>query len=363
MDTQSNLLRITARVIIATFIVLVMIVGKTFLVPFAWAVMIAMAGYPMLNNLEKRTKMPRTLINGLFLLGLLFLLMGTGLFFYKELSHIFSDMPELAGAVSERLHNLSVTLREKGIDLPDNFDRSYFTAWAQAHSGIFVNILSGIGVNIWNILLIMFYMFFLLYYRDLVFAFFSKKYNDPKRMVAVRSQFNQSLAIVRSYIFGLLVLTLVSAVMNYIVLLIFGLEFALFFALFLAVLNLIPFIGNPLGLLTIFIFAAITNDTMLTPLLIMASLFVANFLQDNMVRPWLMGDKMKLNAFAIFVSIIIGGMIWGVSGMILFIPITGIIKVILESSRETEHYAIFLSELPAKPKENKGLVTRDITAA
>jgi predicted PurR-regulated permease PerM len=256
----------------------------------------------------------------------------------------------LAATISERMHDLSIRLKETGINLPENFDKAYFTDWARNHSGIFVDILSGIGLNIWNILLIMFYMFFLLYYRDLVFTFFSKKYNDPKRIVAVRSQFNQSLTIVRSYIFGLLVLTLVSAAMNYIVLLIFGLEYALFFALFLAVLNLIPFIGNPLGLLTIFIFAVITNNTMLTPLLIMVSLFVANFLQDNMVRPWLMGDKMKLNAFAIFVSIIIGGMIWGVSGMILFIPIAGIIKVILENRRETEHYAIFLSELPVRPK-------------
>jgi predicted PurR-regulated permease PerM len=353
MDAQSNLLRITARVIIATFIVLVMIVGKTFLVPFAWAVMIAMAGYPMLDNLERKTKLPRSLINGLFLLALMVSLMGIALFFYKELSHIFRDMPALAATISERLHDLSLRLKDTGINLPENFDKAYFTDWAKNHSGIFVNILSGIGINIWNILLILFYMFFLLYYRDLVFTFFARKYNDPKRMVAVRSQFNQSLTIVRSYIFGLLVLTLVSAAMNYIVLLLFGLEFALFFAIFLAVLNLIPFIGNPLGLITIFIFAAITKDTLFTPLLIMAALFVANFLQDNMVRPWLMGDKMKLNAFAIFVSIIIGGMIWGVSGMILFIPITGIIKVILESSRETEHYAIFLSELPAKQKVKK----------
>jgi predicted PurR-regulated permease PerM len=108
-----------------------------------------------------------------------------------------------------------------------------------------------------------------------------------------------------------------------------------------------------LGLLVIFIFAAITNDNMLTPILIMVALFVANFLQDNFVRPWLMGDKMKLNAFAIFVCIIIGSMIWGVSGMILFIPITGIIKIILESRRDTEHYAILFSEMPAKPNAKK----------
>jgi predicted PurR-regulated permease PerM len=356
MDTNSNLFKITARIIIASFIVLVMIVGKTFLVPFAWALMIAMAAYPMLHKIEQSTKLPRSLINGLFLIVLLMCMLGLALFFYKELSHIFREMPALAGTFSERLHDITLRMNDMGIQLPENLDRSFFSQWAQEHSGIFLNILSGIGVNLGNILLIMFYMFFLLYYRDLIFSFFAKKYEDPKKLVVVRNQFNQSLGIVRNYIYGLLVLTLVSAAMNYVVLLMFGLKFGMFFAIFLAVLNLIPFIGNPLGLLVIFIFAAVTKDNMLTPILIMAALFVANFLQDNFVRPWLMGDKMKLNAFAIFVCIIIGSMIWGVSGMILFIPITGIIKIVLENRKSTEHYATLFSELPgkAKPIKEKG---------
>lgn len=353
MENQKGILNITARIIIATFIVVVMIVGKSFLIPFAWALLIGMAGYPMLDKLEKRSRLPRTLINALFLISLLFCLLGIGFFFYKELSHIFKDMPALAGVFAERLHEVSVRLESSGIDLPDNLDKSYITSWVSQHSAIFLNIISGIGVNLGNVVLIMFYMFFLLHYRDLVFAFFTKKYKDPKQLVSVRNQFYQSNEIVRSYIYGLMVITLISAAMNFVVFLLFGLKFALFFAIFLAILNLIPFIGNPIGLLVIFLYAAITNDNILKPVLIIAALFATNFLQDNMVRPWLMGDKMKLNAFAIFVSIIIGGMIWGISGMILFIPITGIIKIVLENRKDTEHYAIFFSELPEKPKTPK----------
>ena len=139
--------------------------------------------------------------------------------------------------------------------------------------------------------------------------------------------------------------------MNYFVFLIFGLKFALFFAVFLALLNLIPFIGNPIGLVVIMFFAIITKDNMLIPILIFVGLFVMNFLQDNVIRPWIVGDKLKINAFAVFVAIIIGGMIWGVSGMILFIPIAGVAKIILESKEEHGVYAIFFSELPKKQKK------------
>lgn len=353
MNQTSGLLNITARIIIATFIVMVMIVGKSFLVPFAWALLIGMASYPMLDRLEKKTRLPRSLINAIFLLSLLACLLGIGFFFYKELSHIFREMPALAGTLADRIHALSVSLESTGIPLPDTIDKAFITSWVSEHSAVFLKIISGIGVNLGNVILIMFYMFFLLHYRDIVFLFFSKKFSDPKKLVTVRNQFNQSNEIVRSYIYGLLLLTLVSAAMNYVVFLLFGLKFALFFAFFLAILNLIPFIGNPIGLLVIFLYAAITHDTMVTPLLIIGALFVANFLQDNMVRPWLMGDKMKLNAFAIFVSIIIGGMIWGVSGMILFIPITGIVKIVLESRKDAAHYAIFFSEIPPVSKKVK----------
>ena len=138
--------------------------------------------------------------------------------------------------------------------------------------------------------------------------------------------------------------------MNYVVFLVFGLKFSLFWAVFLALLNLIPFIGNPIGLAVIMLFAIVTKETMLIPTLIFAALFVMNFLQDNVIRPWIVGDKLKINAFAVFVAIIIGGMIWGVSGMILFIPIAGIVKIILESNKESGVYAIFFSELPKKQK-------------
>jgi predicted PurR-regulated permease PerM len=312
-----------------------------------------MASYPLLDKIEMKTGLSRSLINAVFLLLLLAILIAIGFFFYAELSHIFQDLPGLMQIMSVRLHSASESLKSLGISVPDHINREFINGWVQEHNDLILSIISGIGLNLWNIILIMFYMFFLLYYRDLIIQFYVVKYKDPQRLSMARERFYKSLTVVRSYIYGLLTITVISAVMNYIVFLIFGLQFALFFAMFLAVLNLIPFIGNPIGLVVIMLFAFITNESMFIPAMIFISLFVMNFLQDNVIRPMLMGDKMKLNAFAVFVAIIIGGMIWGVSGMILFIPITGIIKIILETREKEGAYAIFFSELPKIKKEKK----------
>ncbi|MCB0823332.1 MAG: AI-2E family transporter [Bacteroidales bacterium] len=350
METQSNLLKTTARLVIATLIVIVMVVGKSFLVPLAWALLIALASYRFLTHMEEKVKIPRTLINTLFLLSLLVVLIAIAWFFYIELNHIFNDLPGMMGTMSERLEDISNSLKKYGIAIPDHIDKAYISEWANQHNDLIMNTISGIGLNLWNIILIMFYMFFILYYRELIIHFYVEKFKREERLALARDRFNKSLDLIRSYIFGLVILTLISAAMNFVVFLVFGLKFALFWAVFLALLNLIPFIGNPIGLAIIMMFAIITKENMLIPLLIFVALFVMNFLQDNVIRPMIVGDKLKINAFAVFVAIIIGGMIWGVSGMILFIPIVGVAKIILESRKESGVYAILFSELPKNKK-------------
>lgn len=351
MEKQDTLVKTTARLVIATLLVVVMVVGKSFLVPLAWALLIALASFKMLNHLEEKTAMNRSLINMVFLLFILVILFGIGYFFYVELSIIFRDLPGLSNTISERLHDISLKFKGSGIAIPDHVDKSFINDWVQKHNDLIMGVISGVGLNLWNIILIMFYLFFLLYYRDLIIEFYVTKFKKQSRLELAKSRFEKSIALIRSYIYGIVLLTVISAAMNYVVFLVFGLKFALFFAVFLALLNLIPFIGNPIGLAVIMLFAIITKDNMLIPLLIFVALFVMNFLQDNVIRPWIVGDKLKINAFAVFVAIIVGGMVWGVSGMILFIPIVGVAKIILESKEEHGVYAILFSELPKTRKK------------
>ena len=350
MESQSSLLKLTAGLVITTLTLAIMVVGKPFLVPLAWALLIGLASYKFLNRLEEKTIMPRRLINVLFLLFILLVIISIAYFFYIELNIIFDDLPALAGKMSERLHEISVRLAAIGIHIPDHIDKAFINDWVNEHNELIMGFISGVGINLWNVILIMFYLFFLLYYRDLVIHFYVKKFKSKERLDLAVDRFNKTLVLVRSYIYGLTLLTLISAVMNYLVFLVFGLKFALFWAVFLAILNLVPFIGNPIGLVVIMLFAIVTKDNLLVPLLIFIALFIMNFLQDNVIRPWIVGDKIKLNAFAVFIAIILGGMIWGVSGMILFIPIVGVVKIILESRKDSGVYAIFFSEIPKTEK-------------
>ena len=66
MDSQNALMKTTARLVVATLIVTVMVVGKSFLVPMAWALLIGLASYRFLNRLEEKTVLSRSMINMFF---------------------------------------------------------------------------------------------------------------------------------------------------------------------------------------------------------------------------------------------------------------------------------------------------------
>jgi len=345
--TENPGIKIASQLIIFSFTVAVLIIGKSVLIPFAWSLMIALASVNMMEKIENKIRLPRgllILIYIIFVVALIFLILY---FFYIEINFIVSDLSSINEKITGLLHDLSVQLTSLGIHIPDHIDRLYFKEVVDKNTSTIFSFISGLGLNIWNIILIIFYMFFLLYYREVFPMFFRKKLNDEKKFQAMRDEILRSVQIIRSYLVGTLLITFISAVMNYIIFLVLGLPYALFFAVFLAILNLIPFIGNPIGLIVIIFFSLITYDSLLIPLLVFISLFVTNFLQDNVIRPWLIGDKLKINAFTVFIAVIFGGAIWGVSGMILFIPMVGIIKIILENNEKTAPYAVFLSEIPS----------------
>ncbi len=344
MVKSSTLLRITLRSILFALVILAMILGKSFLVPLSWALLIGLASIGIVQKVEDKTRWNRGLIIFfyiLFILGIIFLI---GLFFFKEIRRIFRNLTYINEKLSLKIKEMSDTLAMVGIDMPEQFDNNFIRTWVKTHGDTIFTFISDLGLELWAVVLILCFLFFILYYRDIIPEFFHKNISDPKELSAIQYRFKKSLELIRSYIFGLMILTLVSAIMNYVVFLIFGLQFAIFFAVFLAILNLIPFVGNAIGLVVIMFFAIVTKDSSLTPLLIFIALFVANFLQDNVFRPWLVGDQMKVNAFMVFLAIIVGGVIWGVSGMILFIPTVGVIKIILEENPRFSSYAILFSE-------------------
>jgi len=353
MEINDKVFKFTIRLVLALLIIYILIIGKSFLTPLAWAIVIGLASIQFIEKVKQKSKMPVGLIIMSYLLLIVAVLFMVFYFFYVELSHIIADLPEINDKISSSLHSISISLKDTGVHIPDHIDKNLINEWVDGHSDSIFGFISGFGESLEHLVLGAVYLFFILFYGDLIPQFFESKIKNEKSREALKENTNKAISIIKSYIMGLLILALITAVFVFIILLILGVDYALFFAVLLGVLSLIPFIGNPIGMVIIGLFTFLTSDSLVTPLLAVGLIWVVNIIHENVIRPILMGDRLQINAFVVFISVIVGGLIWGVSGMILFIPLAGIIKVALMYSEETSHYAILLGEKPKKEKRKR----------
>ena len=341
--TDSQIFKIATFLVIFVITVTILIVGKSFLIPFAWGLLIALASIRFLDKFEKRFKINRMLSSlifvGMVLLGILLLFY----FFYSEIRSMISGIPSFASKLTAVIQNLLNSVEVYGIPVPENIDRNAIHEWVYNHSETIKGALASFGKSLGNFFLVMVYLFFLTYFRDNYSYYLQLREKTSAGFQTAINKYNDLIDIINNFIYGYFIITLVMAIMLFVIFLLVGLKFALFFSLFVALLTLLPYIGYPLGAVIVFVFAALDNDTLLIPFLAVGGILIANTLKSFIFKPIIIGSKIKLNVFIIFLSVIVGGMIWGVSGMILIIPLVGIVKVLLEYNEKNKPLAALLS--------------------
>lgn len=112
-------------------------------------------------------------------------------------------------------------------------------------------------------------------------------------------------------------------------LLIMGSPYALLIGIMLAILNYIPYFGSIIGTVIAVVIVAFTQDIVMG-LIAAAVLLVAQQIDGNIIQPKLMGGSFKISPLLVIISVIIGQTVAGVFGMLIAIPVVGLLKDIFE---------------------------------
>ena len=142
-------------------------------------------------------------------------------------------------------------------------------------------------------------------------------------------------------------------ILNSLGLLLLGIEHAFFFGFLASLLLLIPYIGIIVGSIIPALIAFATKDSYWYAIGVIAIFGFIQFLEGNLITPKITGSKISLNAFVSILSIILFSMLWGISGMILALPITASLKVIFDNSEKMKPLGILLGEANEKYFSNK----------
>src|SRR5581483_4846050 len=197
-------------------------------------------------------------------------------------------------------------------------------------------------------LLSAFFTFFLLLYRRLLLTFLFALF--PEKKPVVYNIVKDIQYIIRRYILGLLLEMLIVAAIGYASFLIFGVKYALLFSLTTAVFNIIPYAGIFSSLIiSAFITFAIGGGTVKV-LVVIITIIAIHLIDSNILLPFVVGSKIRINGMATIIAVIAGEMIWGIPGMFLSIPFLAMTRVIFDSIDTLKPWGILLGTENIKRK-------------
>jgi AI-2 transport protein TqsA len=127
-----------------------------------------------------------------------------------------------------------------------------------------------------------------------------------------------------------------------------GIDFALLWGLFAFLLDFIPSIGAIIAAVPAVLLALLQKGPT-GALFAGGTFFLVNVIIGNFVEPRVMGRRMNLSPLVVFASLMFWGWMWGPLGMILSVPLTMVLRILLEGNPATRPIAILMAAEDARP--------------
>lgn len=131
-----------------------------------------------------------------------------------------------------------------------------------------------------------------------------------------------------------------------------GLKYAVFFAILCGLLEIIPFVGNLTGNLLAITMVIIQGGGIGMILGIIITYAIVQFLQTYILEPLVVGAEVNINPLFTILVLVAGELIWGIAGMVMAIPLLGIIKIICDHIEPLKPYGFLIGR---EKKKKKGL--------
>ncbi|MDF9796539.1 putative PurR-regulated permease PerM [Catalinimonas alkaloidigena] len=336
---------------ITFFAAVILYVGQALWVTLSFAMLLSFVLYPSCHWLENH-RVPRFLSITIVMIIFCILLSLLLALLVQQFYGFLEQWPELSGKIRVQLDRLLVTT-EEFFALDQDWWRNFFTTASQSILQQLPKTLLNTSVSTLLVLLVPVFSGLILYYRDLLVAFVLRII--PKRWkVDYQSVLKEVLQTYFSFIKGMTLVYLIVGLLNSIGLMLIGIPQAFFFGFVASILTFIPYVGITVGALLPITVAWLTYDSVLYPIGVIVVFVIVQILEANIIFPVAVSFKLRINTFVTMVAIVAGGILWGASGMILFIPFLAILKLLAEKVSQLRALAILLGTTQDLKKYNHG---------
>jgi AI-2 transport protein TqsA len=333
--TFSAALRIALGVASLMIIIAGLRAAQPVLVPVALASFLAVISMPLLNGL-RRVGVPTFLAIPVVLLLIIGLLVAIGYIATTSIFEIREAVPAYVARFDMLYSDAMRWLGEHRIIVPGGMDEVLFSP------ARLMNLVTGLLMGLAGFMSMAFLV-------TLITLFLLAEASGlPRKLRALPGQagadlhrFSRIGAEVQRYLAIKTLTSLSTGVLIGLWALFVGLDFPLFWGLTAFLLNFIPTLGSLVAAIPAVLLALVQ----LGPggsLVVAGGYLAVNTVIGSLIEPAVMGRGLGLSPFVVLMSLLFWGWVWGPIGMLLSLPLTMVLKILLENSRELAWVAVLL---------------------
>lgn len=333
--------QVAAWLIIITLIIVGLVLGQSILIPFIIAFLVWFIVKKIRNTIDKvgfiKQKVPRWLKTMLASVVVLSLCSTVLTILIANIESIIESYESYQGNIQSVAKKINSTFK---VDLEEEIHSFFQNIDFQKYLTLFFSSLSEL---LGNAMMIIFYALFI-FAEESLFEFKmrllykkSQKPQFPETLMKVDKMLSDYISL-KSLV------SLITAILSLVVFLIIGIDSPIFWTFIIFVMNFIPSIGSIIATVFPAFFCVIQFGGFTEAFTVLAVVGTIQVLVGNVVEPRIMGNTLNISPLVTILSMSFWGVIWGILGMVLSLPITVALIIVLSQFPSTRSVAILLSE-------------------
>ncbi len=337
--------------IAATFIIIAgMKAASSFIVPVILSIFVSIILSPLYFFFAS-SKIPFTKREIPDWLSIILVVVIAGFIFFvigklvgNSIQDFSNNLEDYQGALTTKLQALINSLTQLGLPIPENGLSENFSPGMIMN--VSTSVLNGLGSLLSNTFLIVFTSIFILmeasvFSEKLHRAFPATDLGNSK----AKDGTDQVIEKIKRYATIKSIVSLMTGAFISAWLWFFNVEYPFLWGLVAFMFNFIPNIGSIIAAVPAVLLAWLSPEsTFATPILVAVGYLAVNFIVGNIVEPKFMGKGLGLSTLVVFLSLLFWGWVLGPVGMLLSVPLTIIVKIILDANEETRWIGIMLGD-------------------
>ncbi len=327
----------------------ILIYAKVLLLPLTLAGLLAMLFMPISRWLERKG-IGRALASLLCVLLLIAILTAVIYFFIWQINAITQDVSAIQRNVMYKIHELEMFLYKSFGITPSSQEEIIKGKNSDGLSSMISSFMGSLIFFVTNFIIMLVYIFMLLFSRRHLKIFILKLIPADQKE-KTENIISASSKATQHYLFGFGLLVTMLWVLYSISFSIIGVKNPVFFASLCGLLEVIPFVGSITGITLTVLMVISQGGSGAMILTVLIVYVIIQFTQFYVIQPSLLGGEVDINPLIAIIVLILGEMIWGLGGMVIAIPLTGMAKIVFDNVEELRPYGYLLGR-HSHTKEN-----------